>query len=77
VEGTITCPSQRSRRVGIAQLDNQAAGVQFPVGARDISVLHNAQTGSHTRAAFYATCNEGCCFPGGNATGARSWPLIV
>jgi hypothetical protein len=58
--------------VGIADSVFSRAGwsrVRFPLGARDISLHHNVQTGSKVQPAFYAIRIEHS-FPGGKAVGA-------
>jgi hypothetical protein len=58
--------------IGIAT--GWTAGVRFPAGARDISLLHSFQTGSGAHPASYPM-GTGSCFSGGKAAGAWSWPL--
>jgi len=41
---------------------------RFPRGARDVSLLRSAQTGSGTHIASYS-------FPGGKAARSWSWPF--
>jgi hypothetical protein len=50
------------------------AGVRFPAGARDFSLLHNVQTVSGDHALSYAM-RVGGFFLGSKAAEARSWPL--
>jgi hypothetical protein len=45
------------------------AGVRFPVGERDFSLLRSVQTGSGAHPASYPMATEGS-FPGGKAAGA-------
>jgi hypothetical protein len=45
------------------------AGVQFPAGTRDFSLLHSVQTDSRAHPASYTRRTEGS-FPGGKAAGA-------
>jgi hypothetical protein len=45
-------------------LDNRGTGFQFPLGTRDISVLHSAQTGFESHPASHTVGTEGS-YPGG------------
>lgn len=50
-------------------LNYRRIGVRFQAEERDISPLHNIQTGSGARQAFYAM-GTGRYFPGNKAAGA-------
>jgi hypothetical protein len=44
----------------------RGVGIRFPVGTRDLSLLHNVQAGSRAHPAS-CTMGAGSCFPGGKA----------
>jgi hypothetical protein len=61
-------PQSRDSSVCIATGYGSMVGVQFPVGARDFSLLHSVQTGSGS---LPVSCliSTGGFIPGSNATG--------
>jgi hypothetical protein len=56
-------------------LDDSGAGVRFPAGIGNVSLLHRVQTGSEAHPASYPM-STGSSFSGGKVAGAWIWPLI-